>query len=430
MEGDAHAVGRRRRQLAEQRGQLVECRVRPARRAVVDASAPRVSLAADRRAAPPAPRRRPRPAAPRSRCAMLGGVRREAVRTGRQRGVAARRSAGRAARASRAARRPRGSRARTGCPRTRAARSRRAPCRPPSPARGRGGRRCSTRSARSRSAPRRRLIGAAPPRARPAGRRTPGGPRAPARPTSRSCRVPPRPGRGRRVTWTSDGPPEASARSTAGAPRRGASAHSAWMPNARPMAAKSGEYGSPSRRKSVTAVRPKCACCPPLMLIQPELSRTTVQTGVPSMAAAASSCIVCRKSPSPQIASTWASGRASCAPMAAGSVKPMVEKPPEVMCVRGSRVTQRCLTMPCGRPAPVTTIASARVAAWTSRTARAIVIGVASEPDLTSTCSSQASRSARDLVAVGRRRLAGARARRAGRAGRRGRRRRSGTATG
>ena len=52
------------------------------------------------------------------------------------------------------------------------------------------------------------------------------------------------------------------------------------------MAAKSGEYGSPSRMKSVMAVRPKWACWPPLMLIQPELSRTTVQTGVPASAAA------------------------------------------------------------------------------------------------------------------------------------------------
>ena len=82
-----------------------------------------------------------------------------------------------------------------------------------------------------------------------------------------------------------------------------------------------------------------------MMLIQPELSRTTVQTGAFSRTAAESSCIVWRKSPSPQTASTWSSGRASCAPIAAGSVKPMVLKPPEVMWVRGSRVSQRCLTI-------------------------------------------------------------------------------------
>ena len=35
----------------------------------------------------------------------------------------------------------------------------------------------------------------------------------------------------------------------------------------------------------MAAVRPKCVSCPPLMLIQPELSRTTVQTGEPSSAA-------------------------------------------------------------------------------------------------------------------------------------------------
>ena len=194
-------------------------------------------------------------------------------------------------------------------------------------------------------------------------------------------------------TWTSDGPPEASARSTAGRTSSGSSASSAWMPNARPMAAKSGEYGCPSRRKSVMAVRPKWCCWPPLMLIHPELSSTTVHTGAPRMAAAASSCIVWRKSPSPHTASTWASGRASCAPMAAGSVKPIVENPPDVMWDRGCRVTQRCLTMPCGRPAPVTTIASGRVAACTSRTARAMVMGTASEPEFTSTCSCHAARS-------------------------------------
>ena len=60
--------------------------------------------------------------------------------------------------------------------------------------------------------------------------------------------------------------------------------------------------------KSVQAVRPKNVCWPPLMLIQPELSRTTTQTGVPARTAAWSSCIVWRKSPSPQTATTCRSG--------------------------------------------------------------------------------------------------------------------------
>ncbi len=71
------------------------------------------------------------------------------------------------------------------------------------------------------------------------------------------------------------------------------------------------------------------------MLIQPELSRTTVHTGVPDRTAAWSSCIVWRKSPSPQTATTSRSGSASWAPIAAGSVKPIVEKPPDVRWVRG-----------------------------------------------------------------------------------------------
>ena len=118
----------------------------------------------------------------------------------------------------------------------------------------------------------------------------------------------------------------------------------------------------PASRKSVQAERPKNVSWPPLMLIQPELSRTTAHTGVPARTAVWSSCIDCRKLPSPEIETTWRSGFASWAPIAAGSSKPIVEKPPDVMWVRGARVTQRCLTMPCGRPAPVTTIASSRVA--------------------------------------------------------------------
>ena len=70
------------------------------------------------------------------------------------------------------------------------------------------------------------------------------------------------------------------------------------------------------------------------------------------------------------------------------------------MWVRGARVTQRCLTIPCGRPAPVTTIASSRVAAWISRTARAMVIGTAVEPDLSSTCSNHVALRFGDLAGV------------------------------
>ena len=65
-------------------------------------------------------------------------------------------------------------------------------------------------------------------------------------------------------------------------PRRGASRRSLWIPNARAdrrevRASRSSRRGSrsrsrPSARRSVS--------WPPLMLIQPELSRTTVQTGV------------------------------------------------------------------------------------------------------------------------------------------------------
>ncbi len=125
----------------------------------------------------------------------------------------------------------------------------------------------------------------------------------------------------------------------------------------------------------MAAVRPKKLFWPPLMLSQPLLLSTTKTTGVPSIVAVASSCIVWRKSPSPAIPSTCRSGLASLAPMAAGSVKPIVEKPPLVMCVRGWRVTQFCLTIACGSPAPVVTMASGPQAAWISWMARAWVIG-------------------------------------------------------
>ena len=49
---------------------------------------------------------------------------------------------------------------------------------------------------------------------------------------------------------------------------------------------------------------------------------------------ASSHCVIW-KPPSPATTQTSASGRAILAPMAAGSAKPMVPSPPEVMSVRG-----------------------------------------------------------------------------------------------
>ena len=53
-----------------------------------------------------------------------------------------------------------------------------------------------------------------------------------------------------------------------------------------------------------------------------------------SCAIVASSHIVIWKPPSPTTTHTSASGRATFAPIAAGSAKPMVPRPPEVMSVR------------------------------------------------------------------------------------------------
>ncbi len=68
----------------------------------------------------------------------------------------------------------------------------------------------------------------------------------------------------------------------------------------------------------------------------PKLLSTAMTTGTLYWTAVASSCIVIMKSPSPTTPTTWRSGAASFAPMAAGRVKPIVEKPAEVTLLRGS----------------------------------------------------------------------------------------------
>ena len=58
-------------------------------------------------------------------------------------------------------------------------------------------------------------------------------------------------------------------------------------------------------------------------------------TGMPSMAQVASSWLVIWKHPSPSMAHTVASGRPTLAPIAAGTAKPMVPRPPELIQVPG-----------------------------------------------------------------------------------------------
>ena len=57
--------------------------------------------------------------------------------------------------------------------------------------------------------------------------------------------------------------------------------------------------------------------------------------GMPSMAQVASSWLVIWKQPSPSIAQTVASGRPTLAPIAAGTAKPIVPSPPELIQVPG-----------------------------------------------------------------------------------------------
>ena len=57
--------------------------------------------------------------------------------------------------------------------------------------------------------------------------------------------------------------------------------------------------------------------------------------GMPLIAQVASSWLVIWKQPSPSIAHTVASGRPTLAPIAAGTAKPMVPSPPELIQVFG-----------------------------------------------------------------------------------------------
>ena len=57
--------------------------------------------------------------------------------------------------------------------------------------------------------------------------------------------------------------------------------------------------------------------------------------GMPSMAQVASSWLVIWKQPSPSIAHTVVSGRPILAPIAAGTAKPIVPSPPELIQVPG-----------------------------------------------------------------------------------------------
>ena len=60
-----------------------------------------------------------------------------------------------------------------------------------------------------------------------------------------------------------------------------------------------------------------------------------ILTSMFSCTIVASSHIVIWKPPSPTTTQTSASGRATLAPMAAGSAKPIVPRPPDVMSERG-----------------------------------------------------------------------------------------------
>ena len=63
--------------------------------------------------------------------------------------------------------------------------------------------------------------------------------------------------------------------------------------------------------------------------------KIAIFTGMPSCTIVAISCMFIWKPPSPEMAQTGSSGRARATPIAAGTAKPMVPSPPEVMWVLG-----------------------------------------------------------------------------------------------
>ena len=67
-----------------------------------------------------------------------------------------------------------------------------------------------------------------------------------------------------------------------------------------------------------------------------------ILTGMPSSAQVASSWLVIWKQPSPSIAQTVVSGMPTFAPIAAGTAKPIVPSPPELIQVRGFSYLTNC----------------------------------------------------------------------------------------
>ena len=67
-----------------------------------------------------------------------------------------------------------------------------------------------------------------------------------------------------------------------------------------------------------------------------------VTNGMFSAVEVASSCAVIWKQPSPSMAITRRSGIPALAPRAAGTAKPIVPRPPELIHVRGESYFQNC----------------------------------------------------------------------------------------
>ena len=97
--------------------------------------------------------------------------------------------------------------------------------------------------------------------------------------------------------------------------------------------------------------------------------RIATLMGMPSERAVVNSCAVIWKQPSPSMHQTVRSGRPTFAPMAAGTPKPIVPAPPELIQVPGSSNFQCCEAHIWCCPTPAATIVpGAALAAMASMT--------------------------------------------------------------
>ena len=190
---------------------------------------------------------------------------------------------------------------------------------------------------------------------------------------SRSSPAPPRPAGTSAGSW----PPARSGRAAAPGRARPASRRARRRPrrlrrSSAPRRRTRGQelpVGAPPRSTAVRRPPQNRSCCWRTMPSE-ALSSSSTLTGSSSSTAVASSCTFIRNEPSPETHTTGESGRAACAPSAAGRPKPIVPSPPLVIQRRGGSKRRRLAAHIWCWPTSVVTIASPSAASSASSAAR------------------------------------------------------------